>query len=87
MIGMTNSSDETFGWRFWIPIPEERNSRVHFRWIVGIPDEIDAYRKLVPNARTMPRDPAPQPITIAEAAKLELRHGDVRQETGTAGHL
>jgi hypothetical protein len=68
------------GWRFRTPHPGGQPG-IFLSWLVGIPDEFDAYRRLMPGAVSMAAELTPEPIDSAEASVLELRHGEVRRES------
>jgi hypothetical protein len=56
------------------------DSRIHLPHIVGIADQFDAYRALNTGELRLASGPEPQQITFAEASKLGLKPGEVRQE-------
>ena len=77
---MTKSQDDIFGWRFSIPAPGERNPEVKFNWVVGVADELEAYKALNNGNQSMPMHPPPQSFTVAEASRMGLNRGEVRLE-------
>ena len=78
---MADPANETFGWRFFLPEQGDPDSHITFPWIIGIADEIEAYKSLASGARSMPASARREPITVAEALNLNLKRGDARRET------